>query len=338
MLRHHPRPGCVARLELVMQLIWMSGPTGRVRSWRITVRQILWGGAAIVVSIFVLGLLLNLAGWRLAVSIAPTVASVVGGVTSASEQERREARFHAQLGSLESQLRHLQGELGHVKQSRDKLVQEMGLVQLLAREPAAERIWPFGRGGPLLAWPLADLPGRSLEARVQRVERGALGLDEDVVATRQRWLVDAQRLEALPLALPLQAPFRMTSGFGLRADPFTGQPSLHEGVDLVAEVGAPVLATASGTVSRSEHSGELGQWVEVTHAHGFATRYGHLHRRAVEVGQVVARGSLLGGLGNSGRSSGPHLHYEVLHDGRALSPQAALAQMGRLSPPALSAR
>lgn len=321
-----------------MQLIWMSGPTGRVRSWRITLRQVLWGGATAVGVLFLISLLLNLAGWRLAVNVAPTVASVVGGVTSASEQERREARFREQLGTLESHLERLQGELVQMQQSRDKLVQQLGVAQLVGPEPAASRNWPFGRGGPLRVWPLINLAEPALDVRLEDFQRRALGLDEAVTATRGRWLADEQRLQALPVALPLEGTFRLTSGFGPRPDPFTGQSSLHEGVDLVADVGTPVLATAAGVVTRSEQSGDLGLWVEVDHGNGFATRYGHLQRRDVQAGQPVTRGQVLGALGNTGRSSGPHLHYEILHGGRAVPPKRALELMARQQPRPVATR
>jgi murein DD-endopeptidase MepM/ murein hydrolase activator NlpD len=132
-------------------------------------------------------------------------------------------------------------------------------------------------------------------------------------------------LEQLPTALPLEVDFQLTSGHGVRADPFTGQASLHEGIDLVAPLGSAVLATASGKVIRSEYAGAYGHVVEVAHAQGYVTRYAHLRERLVNLEQTLHRGQLLGRLGNSGRSTGAHLHYEVIYQGKSLAPQAALA-------------
>ena len=120
----------------------------------------------------------------------------------------------------------------------------------------------------------------------------------------------------------------MTSGFGIRNDPFTGQLAMHEGLDFVAEFGSPVIATAAGTVVRSNWDAAYGNVIEVAHIEGFTTRYGHLSKRLVQEGQKVARGETLGLLGSTGRSTGPHLHYEVMRFDRVLNPVQMLTQAG----------
>lgn len=116
----------------------------------------------------------------------------------------------------------------------------------------------------------------------------------------------------------------LTSGFGRRIDPFTGQPALHTGIDFSAPMGTPVRATANGTVVRAAWWGTLGKVVEVDHGNGLSTRYGHLSAFHVQKGDVVQRGDLLGAVGSSGRSTAPHLHYEVVRQGQPENPWAYL--------------
>jgi murein DD-endopeptidase MepM/ murein hydrolase activator NlpD len=123
----------------------------------------------------------------------------------------------------------------------------------------------------------------------------------------------------LPLTKPIpNAP--ITSSFGPRMDPFLGQPAMHTGIDFRAAEGYPARATAGGTVVTAEFTGGYGNMVEIDHGNGVTTRYGHLSRIDVTVGQVVAKGAIIGRTGNTGRSTGPHLHYEVRIDGAAIDP------------------
>jgi len=135
-------------------------------------------------------------------------------------------------------------------------------------------------------------------------------------------------LKALPTGVPVKHDFRVTSGFGIRNDPFTGQLAMHEGLDFVAELGSPVVATAAGTVVRSGWDGAYGNVVEVSHIEGFTTRYAHLSKRIAVEGKKVNRGDTLGLLGSTGRSTGPHLHYEVMRFDRVLNPMQMLSQAG----------
>jgi murein DD-endopeptidase MepM/ murein hydrolase activator NlpD len=116
----------------------------------------------------------------------------------------------------------------------------------------------------------------------------------------------------------------LTSGFGIRNDPFTGALAMHEGLDFSAEVGTPVLATAPGVVIRSEWDNGYGNVIEIKHAENYVTRYAHLSKRRVVENTNLPRGAVIGNVGSTGRSTGPHLHYEVFHNGRVLNPMQVL--------------
>jgi murein DD-endopeptidase MepM/ murein hydrolase activator NlpD len=143
-----------------------------------------------------------------------------------------------------------------------------------------------------------------------------------------RDVATAGRLEALmsfvPLRMPLSGDPGVTSGFGYRADPFLGRLALHPGVDLAEAYGADIHAAASGRVAHAGPAGGYGNMVEIDHGNGLATRYAHMSDVLVEEGQQVDEGAVLGRLGSTGRSTGPHLHYEVRVDGEPVDPERYL--------------
>lgn len=112
----------------------------------------------------------------------------------------------------------------------------------------------------------------------------------------------------------------LTSGYGSRSDPFNGKRAKHSGVDIAAKTGTPVYATGDGYIGRSRWAGGYGNLVEINHGGGYQTRFGHLSQRLVTEGQYVRRGTLIGRIGSTGRSTGPHLHYEVRVNGLAVDP------------------
>lgn len=136
-----------------------------------------------------------------------------------------------------------------------------------------------------------------------------------------------------PVSIPSRNPLAssvMTSNFGMREHPVLGGRRSHKGVDLAAPVGTPVYAPADGTVSRASWFSSYGLYISLEHGGEMQTRYGHLSRLNVAEGQTVRKGELIGYVGSTGRSTGPHLHYEVRVDGEAVNPipymqQAALA-------------
>ncbi len=123
----------------------------------------------------------------------------------------------------------------------------------------------------------------------------------------------------LPLAKPTDSGAQ-SSGFGVRFDPFTGRPAFHSGLDFAGGIGTPIYVTAPGVVSFTGERSGYGNTIEVDHGHGFKTRYAHLSAIGVTVGQHVALGERIGAMGSTGRSTGPHLHYEVWVNGRAENP------------------
>lgn len=176
---------------------------------------------------------------------------------------------------------------------------------------APERLMPRQRamGGPFEA---ADSVSTENDLRADSQFR-ALFMTWKKLDTLEQGVI------AIPSAQPVDA-LSFTSNYGIRTDPFRGIAAMHAGVDIPGPVGTPIYATADGIVDRAERHAGYGNMVELNHGKGIQTRYGHLSKIRVAPGTRVRRGQLIGLMGSTGRSTGPHLHYEVRIDGNAVNP------------------
>jgi len=165
-------------------------------------------------------------------------------------------------------------------------------------------------GGPLIR--LLTGPGDTIDPRFARLGASLARLNTMV-----------QGLAGIPNTLPASLQF-ISSGFGFRTDPFTGGNAFHAGLDFRGPIGTPVYAAAAGIISFTGVKQGYGNCLEISHANGLLTRYAHLSRIGVDVGQRVGAGSAIGAIGNTGRSTGPHLHFEVRIGDRAVDPRPFL--------------
>ncbi|WP_137929957.1 M23 family metallopeptidase [Mesorhizobium comanense] len=167
----------------------------------------------------------------------------------------------------------------------------------------------FGKGESDVGGPLIPLDSSMIfDSKVKELDEALDTLDQLKKEARQ-----------LPLANPAPG-HSVTSPFGVRTDPILGTAALHSGMDFRAPIGMDARVTAPGVVTKAGWNGGYGRMVEVDHGNGFATRYGHLSEIDVTVGEKLDAGAVIGKTGSSGRSTGPHLHYEVRHNGEAIDP------------------
>lgn len=171
----------------------------------------------------------------------------------------------------------------------------------------------LGIGGPLVEYDGDVDPG---EVELTHYDRQLLRLDGKL----QRLSSLEGALSSIPLAIPVSNKLRKSSRFGPRRDPFTKRGAHHSGLDFAGPYKSPIYATAAGKVVHAGRRGPYGNMVEIDHGHRFRTRYGHMYRVKVKRGQQVEFGQLVGLLGSSGRSTGPHLHYEVWFEGVVRDP------------------
>lgn len=169
-------------------------------------------------------------------------------------------------------------------------------------------------GGPLIPLDQAGL----FDARVRELDETLIRLDTLKSEAR-----------ALPFANPAPG-HSVSSRFGVRTDPMLGTPAMHSGMDFRAPSGAPILASGYGTVTDAGWNGGYGQMVEVKHANGFSSRFAHMSAIYVNVGDKVKPGDVLGAVGSTGRSTGPHIHYEIRRNGLAIDPSDFLAAGKRI--------
>ena len=172
----------------------------------------------------------------------------------------------------------------------------------------------LAKRGSAMGGPLVD--ASSAEARAD------LAADQQFRSLFMSWK-KLDRLEQGVIAIPSVQPvqkLQFTSNFGIRSDPFRGTAAMHAGVDIPGPSGTPIYATADGVISHAGRQGGYGNMVEINHGKGIATRYGHLSKILVSDNTRVKRGQLIALMGSTGRSTGPHLHYEVRIDGHAVNP------------------
>ena len=168
-----------------------------------------------------------------------------------------------------------------------------------------------GQGGPLspIVLSTAGQPPFPEEGRANAILEGLDRMNMYRIAA-----------EKVPFAMPVKDSFRWTSGFGNRQDPTGWGTRMHEGADMAGAYGTAIYATADGVIEFAGWQSGYGRLIRIRHAYGIQTRYAHLAQIRVEVGQRVSRGERIGDMGNSGRSTGTHLHYEIRLGGRAVNP------------------
>lgn len=180
-----------------------------------------------------------------------------------------------------------------------------------------------GRGGPLVyANPMNEL---DLQAAINELAQAIDQRDEYLSALEAKVLQQSVLKDMLPNNSPIRAAYN-SSSYGWRIDPFNGNKAFHEGLDFTANTGAPIFAAADGIVSAAEHTPDYGNLVKVDHGSGLETRYAHASRLLVKVGERVVKGQKIAEVGSTGRSTGPHLHYEIRLNGSPLDPRKYLQQ------------
>ena len=191
-----------------------------------------------------------------------------------------------------------------------------GIIRLTGVSAARVLEQP-GMGGPLVEVNLTSSAAAAAAHEADPFKRRIFEVEARLQEAQQY----ESAIHALPLGSPVDVPdFRETSAFGYRSDPFNRKTAFHEGADLAAYYGAPIISTAPGTVTFAGVKGGYGRVVEVDHGGGFRTRYGHLNSITVKAGSPIAIGQKIGTMGSTGRSTGPHLHYEIYFRGKSYDP------------------
>jgi murein DD-endopeptidase MepM/ murein hydrolase activator NlpD len=273
--------------------------------------------AAVLIAI---GGALHFVGLRIAIEARPELARALGGVLTQAEQNKIEESYKERLALLQEKLQATSEEIIQIQKLKDRFME-------LATPAAVKSQIPNSggaRGGPLR--PIDDkykTPVNLMAALDSSIE-DVNEFKRSVTEINTLWNKQIAWLNSLPIGNPVNGAYSLTSGYGLRIDPFTQAMAKHEGIDFSAAVGTPIIASASGVVSKSGWDSQYGNVIEINHAEGFKTRYAHASQLLVRVGQTVSRGDVIAKVGNTGRSTGPHLHYEVIKAGTHINPSNML--------------
>ena len=184
-----------------------------------------------------------------------------------------------------------------------------------------DNLLPANRGGPLVnAHPMTE---PDLQAAILELTNAVDARDDSLSTIEAKILQQSVLKDMLPNSNPVNATYN-SSSYGWRIDPFNGNKAFHEGLDFTANTGTPIRAAADGIVALAEVSGGYGNMVKIEHGAGLETRYGHASKLLVKAGERVVKGQIIAEVGSTGRSTGPHLHYEIRLNGEALDPRKYL--------------
>jgi murein DD-endopeptidase MepM/ murein hydrolase activator NlpD len=248
-----------------------------------------------------------------------------------SDTKNLELKLSSQTEEITSQRKQLQQFAGEINALKSKLLalnEFENKIRIIANiEKTADQDGLFGIGGSIpedidAGVPLAEKHNSLIREMHEKTDQIQMATEKQSASfgTLLNYLEDQINLLASTPAIRPATGWE-TSGFGYRISPFTGLREFHKGLDIANRQGSPIIATADGIVSYVGYKGLLGKTLVIDHGHGMMTRFGHAHEILVEAGDVVKRGDKIATIGSTGRSTGSHLHYEVLLNGIRVNPE-----------------
>jgi murein DD-endopeptidase MepM/ murein hydrolase activator NlpD len=225
--------------------------------------------------------------------------------------------YAKELGELQARMMRLDAQSERLA----KIADEKGKPSGKKSNQTTDSLLPANRGGPLVnAHPMTE---PDLQAAILELTKAVDARDESLSSIEAKILQQSVLKDMLPNSNPISAAYN-SSSYGWRIDPFNGNKAFHEGLDFTANTGTPIRAAADGIVSAAEQSGAYGKLLKIEHGAGLETRYAHTSKILVKVGERVIKGQIVAEVGSTGRSTGPHLHYEIRLNGAALDPRKYL--------------
>lgn len=305
-----------------MNIILVSDGAARVRSIALGPRAVTIAALALLLSILLIAATLHFFTLRHAVAnnsayLRPLLASL-----QAQESERMQAYLSESLKTMAAKVGELQARLVRLDALGGRLSEVAGLKP---HEFVFEQ--PPGQGGADSSIPARELSMRQLGDELDRLAQELEDRSDKLRFLESALTQEHAKRQLIPNRAPVEGGY-FSSGFGWRIDPFNGMNAFHEGLDFTAKEGAPIYAAAGGAVVYAAAHPQYGNMVEIDHGNDLVTRYAHASKLLVKVGDVVLRGSKIAEVGNTGRSTGTHLHFEVRHRGVAQNPARFLGTSG----------
>ncbi len=301
-----------------MQLIWVASPTSKIRKFNITRKQIKRLSVIFALLFTLAGSSFYFLGFRLAIKIKPALAQTLGGVVTIEEQKEIEAEYRNKLDELHSHLTSVEQLVVDLQNEKERLAKISTPITVAPKISSLT-----GSGGPYLPNPKAESRKSSnLFDNLDEVISHSKKLESSLKKLGSQWIEQINILESLPTNTPINAPAH--SNYGNRIDPINGRLAFHSGVDFPAPPGTKIYSAGDGRITKIDSDGGYGLFIEMKHALGTTSKYAHLSKALVKEGDVIHRGQEIGQTGNSGRSTGPHLHFEITEDRNFKNPEEFL--------------
>lgn len=298
-----------------MHIIVVSDRMSAARTLTISGRHLLSAFFALLLLIVALAAGLSYLALRHAAELrVPFLDSALSALHE-QEMKRTQDFVRDNIGAIASKVGQVQAQLVHLDSIGERLAALTGIKPGDVPKPAPQNV---GQGGPLieLSQPIGT---GDLDEQIEQLVRAVEHRTDFLAAVEASLIEKRSSASRMPTALPVKAQYN-SSAFGWRIDPFTGLRAMHEGVDFSAPVGTPIAAAAGGVVVSAMPHPQYGNLVEIDHGNGYTTRYAHCDKILVTQGQVVKSGQQIATVGDTGRSTGPHLHFEVRYREAALNP------------------
>ena len=303
-----------------MQIIWISGSTSQIKRVNITGLGLFKIAAVSCLAFILIGAGIHFFGFRIAVQFKPDLAREMGGVITLQEKEEIESDYRERLEALQGQLGKVTDQIGKLQTLKERF------TELATPVPIRSKLNDeSGKGGPYLPIQFSPKSKGALIKDLDTSVDGGKNLVKAVEKLEQNWERQYRWLSQLPTATPITGLTGLSSNYGPRIDPITKRIAQHPGIDFSAPPGTPILAAGSGTVIHAGNDYAYGLYVEIKHIDGFITKYAHARKLLVQQGQSVTRGQMIAEVGTTGRTTGPHLHYEVRLNDSLINPIQVLA-------------
>lgn len=297
-----------------MNIILVSGATARARTLTLDWRHGIVGGLALLVLFVGFTLAFNFVTLKYAAATQHPWLQAIVLADQRAEALRTQEKVQGHLNAMAVRLGELQARMLRLDGLGDRLAKAAGLKP--QELPAGQAP---GRGGAESSLPARNLSVAEFTALLERLAREVNERSDQLGVLEALLVEDSASRKFLPTLLPVVDGW-FSSNFGYRIDPFSGQQSFHEGIDFPAESGTAIVAAASGLVVEAGWHPQYGKIVEIDHGNGLVSRYAHASQLGVKEGDLVVRGQHIGAVGTTGRSTGPHLHFEVRLNGVPQNP------------------
>ncbi len=305
-----------------MNIILISNNLAKARTLTLTSTHLVLLAGAFLFAAVLLAMGLNYLSLRYADKIdSPSLRSLVLSVQQ-EEHQKTQSYLRDSLNAMAVRMGQMQAQLLRLDSVGERLAELSGIKPqefLFKQSP--------GQGGILSTLPSQDMTFVEFNNKIQELSRILDDRADKLGALDSVLMQDRLKKKMLPSIMPVSTRW-YSSGFGVRIDPFTGRSVFHEGVDFTAATGTAIVAAAGGVVVYSDYHPEYGNMIDVDHGNDLVSRYAHASKRLVKLGQVVVRGQKIAEVGSTGRSTGPHLHFEVRHRGLPQNPSRFLKMPG----------